>query len=296
MPEIQYRPLTTLDEMFEAAALQKVYWGHHPDALVPAHMMFTIAKYGGHVLAAFDGAQMIGVIIGLLGSNVVESSDRPAMANLVLASKRLVVLPEYRGEGIGFNLKLMQRQAAIKQGVRMVVWTFDPLLSRNAHLNLRKLGCVVQRFIPNEYGTRPDTGLVTLGSSDRLRAEWWVTHRRVDERLNGSRSDLKLAQYIEGNAVIVNPARFHDDSAQPSAVIRQAPGVFALVEIPLNFDAIVHSDEGLARAWQVHIREVTQMLFASGYIITDFLRDHHEGRERGFYLMSYNRGFEFSLN
>jgi predicted GNAT superfamily acetyltransferase len=80
------------------------------------------------------------------------------MAILQLFSKRMVVLPEYRGQGIGYRLKLAQRDFAIEQGIRLVVWTFDPMLAPNAHLNIRKLGVVCHTYYENYYGTSSEGG------------------------------------------------------------------------------------------------------------------------------------------
>jgi predicted GNAT superfamily acetyltransferase len=240
---------------------------------------------------------MIAVLIGLLGTNI-EESHRPAMANLLIASKRMVVLPDYRSHGIGYRLKLAQRQAAIKQGVRLVTWTFDPLRSANAYLNLRKLGGVCQKFEQNLYGTRNGNGLALFGTSDRLKLDWWVTNRRVEERLNGSRTDLALAQYLGGNASILNPTQLPPSETfpVPSIDIAEPNGTLGLVEIPLNFNQMIDDDPELAQQWQQHVRQVFTRLMLRGYMVTDFLREVHEGRDRGFYVLSFNYGFDFSRN
>lgn len=290
------RALHTLDEMVQAVELQRTYWGNDLESVVPAHMLFTITQYGGHVIAAFDDDKMIAVLIGLIGTNEQEDSDRPAMANLVVASKRMVVLPEYRSSGIGYKLKLEQRRRAIKQGIRLVTWTFNPLLTLNAHLNLRKLGCVVEKYHVNLYGSSDAGGLSDMGWSDRLHADWWVTHRRVEVRLSGERGALSLPQYLEGGAALVNPARMGDHYLIPTSSIQMSSGTFALIEMPLDYPAIAKADPHLAQDWQMHTREVFLTMLRAGYIVTDFLRDTHEGRDRGFYLLSYNMGFDFRLN
>lgn len=297
MPEsnIAIKTLYELEEIYQAAELQKIYWGESAESLVPAHMMFTITRIGGHVLAAMDGNRMVGLLIGLLGTNI-EMPDRPAMANLLIASKRMVVLPEYRGRGIGYQLKVKQRQIAIEQGVRLVTWTFDPLLAANAHLNLHKLGCICPKYLEDYYGTDESTGLVKLGSSDRLVVEWWVTNRRVKERLEGTRPAIRLEQFLESAAVIVNPSNIVDGIAHPVDNLRDPLGAFALLEIPTNYTAITESNPLLAKAWRVHTRAAFRYLLREGYIITDFLRTNHEGHDRGFYLLSYNSPAEFNLN
>ena len=298
MDTIVIRPLTTLDDMRPVVELQRIYWGDDLESVIPAHMLFSLANHGGHVLAAFEGDRTVGVLVGFLSTNV-EETNRPAMANLQIFSKRMVVLPEYRGRGIGYRLKLAQRDLAIKQGIRLVVWTFDPLLAPNAHLNIRKLGVICSSYHENYYGTSNEGGLAKLGSSDRLMAEWWVTNRRVVERLHGSRGGLKLAHYLEAETPIVNPSALTDDGILVPAETPISPaGALALVEIPTQYTALEAGNPKLARAWRLHIRRVFGQTFARGFIVTDFLTETYEGRERSFYLLSYSgpQVDSFSMN
>lgn len=288
MDALTIRPLHVLGEMRAAVELQKSYWGSDLESVVPAHMLFSIASYGGHVLAAFDGERMVGLLIGFLGTHM-DQANRPAMANLQMVSKRMVVLPEYRGQGIGYKLKLMQRELTIKQGIRMVTWTFDPLMSLNAHLNIHKLGAICHAYLEDYYGTTSEGGLATLGSSDRLQVEWWVTNRRVDERLNGSRSELSLQHYLGADTPIVNVATIDTHGTPWPAELPIIPtSLFSLLEIPVNYSAIVETDPILARAWRLHTRDLFKRLLSMGYIVTDFLRTPYEGRDRAFYLLSHS--------
>lgn len=286
MVAIQVKPLKTLDEMRSVVDLQKSFWGQDAESSIPAHMLFSIASYGGHVLAAFDDARIIGVVVGFLGTNV-EETDRPAMANLQMVSKRMVVLPEYRGQGIGYRLKLAQRDLTVKQGIRMVTWTYDPLLALNAHLNIRKLGAISGRYLQDYYGVSDQGGLVLLGSSDRLQVEWWVTNRRVEERLNGTRGDLGIQQYLDAHTPIVNTttADTHGIPWPPENIIMPS-GTLALAEIPANYEAITMNDPVLARAWRLHTRDIFKRLLSRGYVVTDFVRTALEGRDRAFYVLS----------
>lgn len=283
------KSLRALDEMRAAVDLQKTFWGEEVESVVPAHMLFSIANHGGHVLAAFDGARMVGVLIGFLGTSE-ENQSRPAMANLQIVSKRMVVLPEYRNHGVGFRLKLAQREKAIEQGIRLVTWTFDPLLAPNAHLNVRKLGVTCSTYLQDYYGTGAESGLSTLGSSDRLLAEWWVTNRRVEVRLSGSRTDLTLAHYLEADTPIVNPTTATDDGVLlPSEQVKMPAGSLALLEIPLNYTSLVQNNPTLGQLWRTRTRTVfNHLMNESGYVITDFLRETYEGRERAFYLLTYS--------
>ncbi|MBI1280251.1 MAG: GNAT family N-acetyltransferase [Anaerolineaceae bacterium] len=287
------RLLHNLDEMHDAVNLQKTYWGNDIESVVPAHMLFSLATSGGHVLSAFDGDKMVAVLIGFLGTDVQEP-NRPAMANLRIVSKRMLVLPEYRGQGVGFKLKKRQREFAIRQGIRLVTWTFDPLLATNAQLNIRKLGAISTSYLQDYYGTSTEGGLTRVGSSDRLLVEWWVTNRRVEERINGSRGLINLNQYLEADTTIVNPA-----VVDQSGLIIPAPSFevpdssLGLVEIPVNYDGVVGQNTDVAQKWRLHSREVMGRMLAHGFTITDFVRDTHDGRERAFYLFSQaDKAFE----
>jgi predicted GNAT superfamily acetyltransferase len=74
-------------------------------------------------------------------------------------------------------MKERQREFALGKGVRLIEWTFDPLEVKNAFFNIERLGCVVRRYVYNQYGTTSSQlhgGLPT----DRLIAEWWLHDTR----------------------------------------------------------------------------------------------------------------------
>jgi len=286
--ELTIRPLKALGEMRDAVDLQKTFWGDNLESVIPAHMLFSLASHGGHVLAAFDGDRMAGVLIGFLGTSE-QDSQRPAMANLQIVSKRMVVLSDYRNQGVGHRLKLAQRDLAMTQGVRLVTWTFDPLLAPNAHLNVRKLGVTCPVFLQDYYGVEDDGGLVTLGSSDRLLAEWWVTNRRVEARLFGSSNDLSLEHYLSAETAILNPTTVTSDGALLPSENDVVPTTsLALVEIPTDYTRMVRDNPTLAQRWRLHIRSVFQRQLGAGFVVTDFLRATFEGRQRAFYVLSYD--------
>jgi predicted GNAT superfamily acetyltransferase len=297
MNPIQIRPLTTLEEMRVAVDLQRVYWGDDLESVIPAHMLLSIASYGGHVLAALDGDKMVGALIGFLGTST-QDTLRPAMANLQLVSKRMVVLPAYRNQGIGYRLKLAQRDIAIQQGIRLITWTYDPLIAMNAYLNIHKLGGVSHIYHENYYGTSDEGGLTVAGASDRVFVEWWVTNRRVEERINGKRGDLALKQYLEANTPILNPTTAETSGTPwPAEKSLSVAGSLVLLEIPTDYLGIARMDAILAQAWRSHTRELFGRLLTKGYLVTDFLRENYEGRDRAFYVFSHGGPqFDFSQN
>ena len=84
----------------------------------------------------------------------------------------------YRGRGVGTALKKAQREQALHRGIDLIKWTFDPLESRNAYLNLEKLGVIIREYRVNHYGFT-SSHLQRGMESDRLIVEWWLNRSRV---------------------------------------------------------------------------------------------------------------------
>ncbi len=294
MDVIRIETLLQREQHEQAVELQKLYWGHEATNLVPEHMLHSLAHYGGHVIGAYDGARLVGVVMGFIGtdSDIDEPYARPAMANLLIMSKRMLVLPEYRGRNIGFRLKMAQRDIALKQAIRLVTWTVDPLLAANAHLNIRKLGGVIQRFSADYIGLKGKDSL----RADRLFVDWWVTQRRVKQRAKGQGSKLTLKQYLDVSAPIVNRAQLMGEWLRPRRMTGIPNSSFALVEIPADFRALEAAQRDLADEWRLHIRAVFSQIFAAGYIATDFVSGNFDGCRRSFYLLSHHFDEDYRKN
>jgi len=162
---IGIRELSTEPELREAVALQKTIWGFEDADLLPFRMFVVATKIGGQLLGAFDADHMVAFCVAIPGLK--------KGGKVYLHSHMLGVLPEYRNAGIGRQLKLRQRDDALRRGVDLIEWTFDPLDVKNAHFNVERLGAIVRRYTRNQYGVSSSTlhgGLPT----DRLVAEWWI--------------------------------------------------------------------------------------------------------------------------
>ena len=136
MPSYQIRLLETASEMRATEKLtDEIGHGGELD-IVPSHMITAIIHNGGFAFGAFENEQMLGYIFGFPGF----SSSK----NLQLkhCSHQMGVHPDHRGKNIGFALKKAQRQMVRQQGLDLITWTYDPLLSRNAYLNIARLGAV----------------------------------------------------------------------------------------------------------------------------------------------------------
>jgi predicted GNAT superfamily acetyltransferase len=166
---IVIRKCEGIEEFQRCVELQRIIWGEVDLEVEPATLFVVASHTGGQVLGAFDGDRLVGMTLAVVGykDNTV-----------FLHSHMTGVLAEYRDRKVGRMLKLFQRDEALGRGIRLIVWTFDPLEVRNAHFNLNRLGAIARKYLPNLYGltTSPiHRGLPT----DRLVAEWQLDSPRV---------------------------------------------------------------------------------------------------------------------
>lgn len=286
---IELRPLETIEEMFQTEALQRKVWPGSETDVTPAHVALAISHHGGVVIGAFDGERLVGYVIGFIGTDR-HSPGRVAMARLKHYSHQLAVDPEYHGRGIGVALKKAQREAVMRQGIRLITWTYDPLLSLNAYLNVRKLGVVCNTYIENAYGQMRD-GLNVGIPSDRFEVDWWITSRRVEERLRGERAPLDLAHFLGAGAEKVNSSRLAEDGLPyPSGQVEEPAGNLVLVEIPPDFLRLKQQAPEVALSWRMHTREIFQHLFKAGYMVVDFISLREERFPRSYYLLAHGEG------
>jgi predicted GNAT superfamily acetyltransferase len=222
--EIEIRHCTTLEEYEECVRLEHLTWG--PELAEPTGMFVVARHTGGQTFAAFDGDKMVGFTMAVAGTRA---------GRIFLHSHQTAVLPEYRDRGIGRKLKLFQREDALRRGINLVEWTFDPLELKNAYFNFALLGAVARRLIPNCYGITKSPLHSSL-PTDRLVAEWWL------------------------------------DSARVQAILEGAPvaGKAATERIPLpsNIGEIKAQDPEAAVRIQTALRGALQRAFASGQVAT----------------------------
>jgi predicted GNAT superfamily acetyltransferase/predicted metal-dependent hydrolase len=277
--EVDVRRLETADEFRQAEDVQRRSWGMRGDAdVVPLHLLLTAEKNGGLVLGAFDGPRMVGYLFGFLG--------RTANGDLKHCSHMLGVVPEYRGRGIGQLLKARQREHALDAGLDLITWTYDPLESRNAYLNIVKLGVICRTFLPDLYGQIRDDMNAGL-PSDRFEVEWWIRTPRVASRVAGNETPSAVeasAGRAQGDAVL-NVVNLNDAGLPVIESWRPPDGRRTLVEIPADFQKLRKADLSLARQWRDMTRAIFETCFAAGYTVVDFLSDERNGPRRSYYVL-----------
>jgi predicted GNAT superfamily acetyltransferase len=200
------------------------------------------------------------------------------------------VLPDYQSQGVGYQLKLAQRDFALNIGIRLVTWTYDPLESRNGRFNISKLGAVCHSYYRNFHGQL--SGINAGLATDRFEVEWWVTSNRVEGRVVKERRPLTLDSLLAGGAQMLNETTFNEAGLPvPPLEPLEPTGQMVLLEIPANIQTIKQQDFDLARTWRGHTRLLFEALFRQNYTVTDFVYDGGmgNGRARSFYLLT--RGY-----
>ena len=278
MPEWIIRVLENPEEMSAIEQLQRLVWACPDIEIVPKDMLLAVVHNGGLAIGAFVGDELVGVCFGFPA--FYTTPDGPRLKH---HSHLLAVNPDWRSKGIGFSLKRAQWQMVRKQGLDRITWTFDPLLSRNAHLNIARLGAVCNTYLPSAYGEMRD-GLNAGLPSDRFQVDWWLRTQRVERRLSRrSRPTLTFDQYRLAEAALLEAQSGHGSAARPLEVVPQFVGTLLLVEIPSDFLAMKSADLPLARDWRFYTREVFENAFSAGYLVTDFVHD----KRRSFYVLTH---------
>jgi len=264
--EVVIRPLQTHDEYRAAERLQREVWGLHDVDVVPDHLLITAQKNGGLVLGAFEslpdgGERLVGFVFGFVGLT--------PEGRVKHCSHMAGVVPGRQDRNIGYRLKRAQREHVLARGIDLITWTFDPLESRNAHLNFRKLGVVCRTYLRDLYGPMRDALNEGL-PSDRFQVEWHIASRHVVRRLRSGGIGPSLSDLVEQGVPILNPA-LPGDPPRPAEGSQPIRGDRFLVEIPARFQDVKAADMGLARAWRLHTRALFEAAFAQGYVVVDHL-------------------------
>lgn len=272
--EITIRRAESVADYRACQEAQRRAWGITEDGyLIPIATMVGADLHGGLVLGAFlpDG-QAVAMSFAFLGR--IEG-------RLCLYSQLTGVVPGYQSKGLGYRIKMYQRDFARAEGIGTIAWAFDPLQAGNAHFNLVRLGAAAGRYVDNMYGERTDA-LNAGVPTDRLIAEWetaedsprWVPPDaaavlpRLIDVVAGQGGELEPDPTRGGGAAV-------DFDAWPSV----------LVEIPADIARLRRERPDLAERWRSAVRGALHSAFAAGYRATSVVRDDSATPRRVFYVL-----------
>ncbi|GAA1815667.1 GNAT family N-acetyltransferase [Agromyces neolithicus] len=251
---VTVRELDGIGELHATAGLLAEIWGRPGNLPITPELLRAFSKAGNYICGAFDGDRLVGATIGF------HSTPQEQALHSHIAG----VAPALTGRSVGFAMKQHQRAWALARDIPVIVWTFDPLVARNAYFNLAKLGAVAVEYLSNFYGVIPDV-INGDDETDRLLVRWQL------------RDPIVVSAAHEGRVPRV-------DSGQHETVF---------IAIPPDIESMRRSDPALAHEWRITVRErLTEQLGAggrivgfdraAGYVVQPAARDAvHPGARRG---------------
>lgn len=240
--------LHELGELEEANALFETIWGSSPGSSpMGVEQMRALSHAGNYVAGAYENGRLVGASVAFFA----------APAGEALHSHVTGALP---GRRAGLALKLHQRRWALDRGLRRITWTYDPLVRRNAHFNLTKLGGRPVEYLTSFYGAMDD---VINGGDDTDRAliAWELNDGAA---LAASASRPAPAVAVPADAVTALAVR----DGLPA--IGRSDAATLLVEVPPDIEGLRLTDPSAAKAWRLAMREVLGGLLADGARVTGF--------------------------
>lgn len=235
----------------QCVELQELTWGRGFTEKIPAAMLLVAQKTGGVVAGAFnDQDRLLGFVFGVTGVKA---------GKLIHWSDMLAVRPEAQGRGLGQRLKEYQRDKCRAMGIETIYWTFDPLVARNAHLNLNTLGGRVDEYVVAMYGEATNSPLQGDMPTDRFVIAWPVDPARSATALDLLPDALPLAVDREGG--------------EGPLVDAAAVGV----RVPRDITGLAAADLAAARRWRFATRRAFTHYLDRGHHVRGFVADADGG-------------------
>lgn len=248
---MQIRPLQDLADRRQCVALQELTWGADFLEKVPPMMLQIAQEMGGVAAGAFDDdGKMLGFVFGISGVR---------RGRLAHWSDMLAVHPDARGLRIGERLKAFQRDQCRAIGAETIYWTYDPLVARNAHLNMNRLGARVDEYVESMYGDGTGSPLHGDMPTDRFIVAWAV---------DPAKAALPLDEVPNGLPLAVG------ENAHAGELVN-APEIG--VRVPRDIIALGPTDPAAARRWRFATRRAFQHYLEQDYTVRGFVADERGG-------------------
>lgn len=249
---VTLRALTSLQDADAIVRVMVATWGEE----IPRETIRALAGSGNVPWGAFDDDELIGYVLGWAAVDADEGLHEH--------SHMLAALPDRRHRGVGYALKLAQRASCLDRGIGLVRWTFDPLVARNAHLNINKLGARCDRFHRDYYGQMPDA--INAGDrSDRLVVRW-----RLDLSLGPPALPPDARFVVRSDGPPDAPIPVTDPEAAGSEVVA--------IQVPGDHAALRAADASLGAAWREAVGAALESCVDAGRSVVAFDRDREGGR------------------
>lgn len=278
------RPFAERHELEACVEVQRAIWGRDFHDVASPAILKIVQAMGGVTAGAFQpGGEMLGFVFGITGIR----GGRPLHWSHMLA-----VLPEARGRDLGFHLKAYQRRLLLLLGVDVVRWTYDPLVAKNAYLNLVRLGARPIGYVRDYYGSGADSTLSAGIGTDRFVVEWRIADERVERALARAaapgREGAAGSGEEHGEAPVVNVRQARGPDAVAEPVVADPPEAPVVrVEVPADVQELRRQSAETAARWRASTRRAFETLLERGYRVEGFERvpAPSGGGRRTFYLL-----------
>ena len=260
--------ITELKELDDLRALERLFaevWERPGAAPILSDVLMALVHSGNYVVGAHEDGHLVGGLVGWLGGSPPD--------HLLLHSHILGVVAE--GRGLGFDLKQHQRGWCLERDVKLMEWTFDPLVRRNAYFNFNKLGAEANEYLVNFYGEMTD-GINAGEESDRILVRWRLDSRQAQEAAEGHPHDPSaedLQRWRIDSLLSLGPGGEPVPGSSKARVV--------VCQTPEDIVALRRSDPSLARAWRIAMRNALSSAFDAGYAVTGVTRTGWYVLERG---------------
>jgi predicted GNAT superfamily acetyltransferase len=223
--DVEIRLLRSTQDFEACVELQRDVWGFGQGEVVPSSLLHVVEYVGGVAAGAFDDdGTLLGFVFGVSGVRQGE---------LAHWSHMLAVRESHRDSGLGRALKEFQRSTMGALGIRRIFWSFDPLMAKNAHFNINRLGAHIVEYVPDMYGVTSSPLHLGL-PTDRL--------------------------------IVAIDTTFATRERQPASTSE------VLIEVPGDISAVTRESLALARHWRLAVRDQFQRALAAGCTVDSVQR------------------------
>lgn len=280
---LRIRELHSVSDLEQALEVEQEVWKIAEADAIPLALAIAAENAGSIWLGAFDGDNLVGFAFAFPSlHHPPAAAGNSAASEVGLHSHELAVRESYRDSGVGYLLKLAQREKALGLGITELTWTFDPLRSRNAHLNFSKLGAISTSYRVDFYGSATTSPLHANGT-DRLWVRWRISEGRIGERLRGK---AVRSEVLDSLAHLPPLVRFNGDGVPVEGDLAQALRRQRIsIEIPGDIERIESEDRELARRWRLATRRAFTASLEHGFVVTEFCRSIRGQQGPGAYLL-----------
>jgi predicted GNAT superfamily acetyltransferase len=222
---LDIRTLESASDMAMIGTVFQQVWGT-ATPIVTVELLVAISHAGGYVAGAFESGNAVGASFGFLADHEGQRA---------LHSHVTGILPGVQHSGVGRAMKNHQRDWAVERDIPWIIWTFDPLVRRNAWFNVEVLGGHITEYLENFYGPMTDS-INQHDESDRLVVAWPTS----------------------------------DDVPRPAV---PEPSTTTMVSTPEDIVVLRRTDPSAASHWRFQLRNELKPLLDAGGVVTEFTRD-----------------------